>query len=101
MTSLTFSMVAMSFLNRSEEARMPSCPPSDTTTGAVLPLCGVTPQILATQVLLLTSAPRTPLPIQITLFAVVTPLPANEPNATLLLPVAVVKPAPYPQAMLV
>src|SRR5206468_2206249 len=57
--SLAFSIAAMSFLNRSEEATVPSCPVSDTTTGAVVPLCVVTPKMLPIQVVSSTFAPHT------------------------------------------
>src|SRR5205823_7179010 len=91
--SLAFSIAAMSFLNRSEEATVPSCPVSDTTTGAVVPLCVVTPKMLPIQVVSSTFAP-TPKPIQTTLLAVVTLEPESVPKAILVTPVVL-----FPRAL--
>src|SRR5436190_10697760 len=71
----------MSFLNRSEDATVPSCPPSDTTTGAVVPLTVVRPKMFSIQVVPLTLSPA--LSRQITVSAVVTLSPAKGPKATL------------------
>jgi hypothetical protein len=80
-------MVAMSFLNRSEEATVPSWPAPSITTGKALAFRVVTPRMFPMKQVLLTSAPATPRPIQITSFALMTPLPAPAPKATLKLPV--------------
>src|SRR5215472_6743544 len=91
-------MVAMSFLNRSEEATVPSCPASETTTGAVVPLTVVTPKTFSIQVVPLTLSPA--LRRQITPSAVVTLLPAIGPKATLEKPLVLFASASRPAAIL-
>ncbi len=76
---------------------MPSWPVLDTMTGAVIPLCVVTPKTWLIQVVLSTFAPKRP--IQVTLLAVVTLPPAFWPKAILPLPVLLTS-APFPTAVL-
>ena len=75
--------MVMSFLNRTDELEVPSCPFESITTG-VAPPTGVTPKMLPIKQLLLTGAPGPP--ITMTLLAPVTNLPAFAPNAMLPLP---------------
>ncbi len=75
----------------------PSWPFAATTTGTPVT---ATPEMLPIKQVLLTFAPLTFAPIQMTLSAVVTPFPALRPKAVLALPVVLLESAAIPLAVL-
>jgi hypothetical protein len=86
----------MSFLNRSEEATVPSWPAPSITTGKALAFCVVTPWMFPMKQVPFTFAPAMARPIQITSSAVMTPAP----KATLKLPVVLFSSELKPMAVL-
>ncbi len=85
MASLALSIGLISFLNRREELAVRSWPKESIRTGMASACAVVTLRMLPIKQLPLTFRPMDP--IQITLSAVVTLLPAPSPKAVLLKPV--------------
>src|SRR5437899_10534445 len=99
MASLTLSIGLISLLNRREEVKWPILPVESTDTGTPSPPTGA-PKMLLIKQLLSSLRPERNAPIQITLLASATPLPAPAPTATLLKPVELFKRASKPLAVL-
>src|SRR5206468_3308780 len=97
MDSLALSIGLISFFNRRDELFVPSWPAESITTGVASPIAVVTSRMLPIKQLLFTFAPG--VPIQITLLAVLTPVPAKTPKAVLPAPV-LLKSASLPTAVL-
>src|SRR6476660_8614539 len=100
MASLALAIGLISFLNRAEELIVPSWLAASITTGRALAFIVVTPRMLPIKQVLLTFAPETLAPIQITLLAVVTLPPAPAPKAVLVPPVVSRSNACTPTAVL-